>query len=75
MKTISTTAGTLLAALCVTCAAGAEEKNVTVTLKVERKVKPDAAFVTLYVKADALTMVDAAKEADQKVEEVPLHFF
>jgi uncharacterized protein YggE len=70
MRTISGIAGGVLLGLCVAAAAAAEEHSLTVLGRAELKQKPDVAFVTVFVKADALTMTDAAKEADQKVEEV-----
>jgi uncharacterized protein YggE len=48
----------------------AENKSVTVTGKATLKVIPDVAYVTLYVRASGLLMADAAKKADQKVEEI-----
>lgn len=48
----------------------AENKIVTVTGKATLKTIPDVAYVTLYVRATGLLMADAAKKADQKVEEI-----
>jgi uncharacterized protein len=70
MKMITKAAGAMLLGIWLAGAALADENSVSVVGKGEVKVKPDAAFVTMYVKADALTMVDAAKQAGEKVDEV-----
>ena len=70
MKTIVKIAGAVLLGICMTEVVCAEENSVSVIGKGEVKLKPDVAFVTLYVKGDAVAMVDAAKQVNDKVEEV-----
>jgi uncharacterized protein YggE len=61
---------TMLLGLFLSCNSYAADNTVTVIGKAERKFKPDIAFVTLYIKADGILMTDAAKNADQKIDEV-----
>ncbi len=70
MKTTVTIAGAVLLGLCMAGIAAAESEVVAVIGKAEFKAKPDVAYVTLFVKGTGTTMVDAAKEADQKLGEV-----
>jgi uncharacterized protein len=70
MKTMAKVAAAVLFGILLAGAARADENSVSVLGKGEVKVKPDVAIVTMYVKADALTMVDAAKQAGEKVDEV-----
>ncbi|HNR94416.1 MAG TPA: SIMPL domain-containing protein [Kiritimatiellia bacterium] len=58
--------------LCMITGTLADDNTVTVTGKAEIKKKPDVAYVTLYVKGEGILMVDAAKKADQKVEEIKM---
>jgi len=70
MKAIIRSVGAAVVGLCVAGSVVADDNTVTVTGKAELKQKPDVAYVTLYVKGDGILMVDAAKKADQKVEEI-----
>jgi uncharacterized protein YggE len=70
MKAISGSVATVLLGLCMAGIAWADHESVSVTGKGEIKQKPDVAYVTVYIKGEGATMVDAAKEADQKVEEI-----
>jgi len=70
MKILATVMAIALAASLASVPALAEDNTVTVTGKAEIKAKPDVAYVTLYVKADGILMVDAIKRADKKVEEI-----
>ena len=70
MKTIIKTAAVVLFGLCLAQIALAEADSVSVVGKAQLKQKPDVAFVTFYVKGTGDTMVNAAKEADEKVDEV-----
>lgn len=60
----------LAVGLSLASVAVAGDCTVCVTGKAERKEKPDVAYVTLYVRADGILMVDAVKKADQKIEEL-----
>lgn len=71
MKAISRNVAMAVTALLImTGTIFADDNTVTVTGKAVLKHKPDVAYVTLYIKADGILMTDAAKKADQKVEEV-----
>jgi uncharacterized protein YggE len=70
MKAIINVAGAVLLGIFMAGIARADDHGVTVVGKGEIKHKPDVAYVTLFVKGDALTLVDAAKEVDQKVNAV-----
>lgn len=49
----------------------AQEKNtITVTGTAKVEAKADIAYITLYIKADGILMVDAVKNAKQKVEQI-----
>jgi len=56
--------------LAFSAQAADREHTVSVTGKAEVKVKPDAAYITLYARADGILMVDAVKKADKLVEEI-----
>jgi hypothetical protein len=70
MSRIGKSIGTTLFAFCLACFARADDNSVAVAANGEIKAKPDVAYVTVYVKGEGAAMVDAAKEADQKVDEV-----
>ncbi len=70
MSTICKSSGAILFLLCLAGIACGDENSVSVAGRGEIKAPPDVAYVTVYVKAEGAAMVDAAKEADQKVEEV-----
>ncbi|MEK6754611.1 MAG: SIMPL domain-containing protein [Bacteroidota bacterium] len=56
--------------LALSAQAADGEHTVSVTGKAEVKVKPDAAYITLYARADGILMVDAVKKADKLVDEI-----
>lgn len=56
--------------LVLSAQAADREHTVSVTGKAEVKVKPDAAYITLYAQADGILMVDAVKKADKLVDEI-----
>ncbi len=56
--------------LVLSVRAADREHTVSVTGKAEVKVKPDAAYITLYARADGILMVDAVKKADKLVDEI-----
>jgi hypothetical protein len=70
MNTIRKISGAVLLLLCLAGIARADDNSVAVAGRGEVKAKPDVAYVSVYVKAEGAAMVDAAKEADQKVEEL-----
>jgi uncharacterized protein YggE len=75
MKTTAATLGILLLGICMAGIARADERNapehsVTVIAHGEIKQKPDVAYVTLFVKADALLMEDAAQDVEKKIGEI-----
>ena len=70
MSTICKSGGAMLLLLCLAGIARGDENSVSVAGRGEIKAPPDVAYVTVYVKAEGAAMVDAAKEADQKVEEL-----
>lgn len=56
--------------LALSSYAADREHTVSVTGKSELKVKPDAAYITLYARADGILIIDAVKKADQLVSEI-----
>lgn len=70
MKTRTVMTVVLGSALALSACAADGEHTVAVTGKAEVKVKPDAAYITLYARADGILMVDAVKKADQLVKEI-----
>ena len=70
MKLLATALALGATALFACGPAVSGDNTITVAGKAELKHKPDVAYVTLYVKADGILMIDAAKEADRKVGEI-----
>lgn len=60
----------LVLVFCAWGAAAAEDNSVSVVGVGEVLVKPDVAYITFYVRAEGILMVDAAKEIDRKVAAV-----
>ena len=72
MKTIRIIVITVvISSMLAVCANAADLRHtISVTGKSEVKVKPDAAYVTLYAQTDGILMVDAVKKADKLVSEI-----
>ena len=70
MKTCTVMTVVLGSMLAFSSYAADREHTVSVTGKAEVKVKPDAAYITLYARADGILMVDAVKKADQLTSEI-----